>query len=67
MITETQALYQTSYILSDETNDKVNKMNFYMEIFITVSVFLSSFLIITIEKDWWGGYLTSSADKPEFK
>lgn len=41
----------------------MNKMNFYMEITMTVAVFISSFLIITIEKDWWGGYLTS--DLPE--
>jgi len=34
-------------------------MNFYLEIALTVSTFLSSFLIITIEKNWWGGYLTS--------
>jgi hypothetical protein len=66
MISETQALYQTSYILSDETNNKVNKCNFYMELFITFSVFISSFLIITIEKDWWGGYFTSPEDKVTF-
>ena len=60
-------MYQTSYILSDDNNNKVNKMNFYLEIFITVSVFFSSFLIITIEKDWWGGYLTSSTEKPHFQ
>jgi hypothetical protein len=67
MISETQALYQTSYILSDEMNNKVNKMNFYLELFITFSVFISSFLILSIEKDWWGGYLTAEKDKLEFR
>ena len=67
LITETQALYQTSYILSDETNNRVNKLNFYLELFITFSVLLSSFLIITIEKDWWGGYLTSPSDSLSFQ
>jgi hypothetical protein len=62
MISETQALYQTSYILSDEMNNKVNKMNFYLEFFITFSVFISSFLILSVEKDWWGGYLTAKKE-----
>jgi hypothetical protein len=34
-----------------------------MEIGMTTAVFLSSFLILTIEKDWWGGYLTSEPEK----
>ena len=38
----------------------MNKINFYFEIGMTVAVFVSSFLILTIEKDWWGGYLTGS-------
>ena len=27
---------------------------------MTLSVYFSSFLILTIEKDWWGGYLTNN-------
>jgi hypothetical protein len=30
-----------------------------------MSVFLSSFLILTIEKDWWGGYLTNNNENNE--
>ena len=41
----------------------MNKINFYTEIGMTVAVFVSSFLILTIEKDWWGGYLTSEPEK----
>jgi hypothetical protein len=41
----------------------MNKINFYFEIGMTVAVFVSSFLILTIEKDWWGGYLTSEPEK----
>jgi hypothetical protein len=29
-----------------------------MEIILTVGIFLSSFLVLSIEKNWWGGYLT---------
>jgi len=56
LITETQALYQKSHSFSDKTNNKLNRFNFYLEIFLTISVLLSSFLVISIEKDWWGGY-----------
>lgn len=31
-----------------------------MELALTVSVFISSFLVLTIEKDWWGGALSAS-------
>ena len=34
-----------------------------MELFITLGVFLSSFLILTVEKDWWGGHLTGDQEK----
>jgi hypothetical protein len=37
----------------------VNRINFYLEIGLTLSIFLSSFLILSIEKDWWGGYLSA--------
>lgn len=30
-----------------------------LEIGLTIAIFVSSFLVLTIEKDWWGGYLTS--------
>ena len=43
----------------------INKLNFYLEIILTLSVFLSSFLIITLEKDWWGGYLTADHNSQE--
>lgn len=33
-------------------------MNFYMEVFLTVGIYVSSLLVLSIEKDWWGGYLT---------
>jgi len=48
-----------SHILTSETNNKINRINFYIEIALTISIFISSFLILTIQKDWWGGYLTS--------
>ena len=37
----------------------------YLEIILTLSVFLSSFLILTLEKDWWGGYLTADHNSQE--
>lgn len=27
---------------------------------LTLGVYFSSFLVLTIEKDWWGGYLTNN-------
>jgi hypothetical protein len=65
LITETQALYYKSHTISDKLNNKINKLNFYLEIFLTLSVFLSSFLILTLEKDWWGGYLTADHNSQE--
>ena len=58
LVTETQALYQRSYLLSDEQNDKLNRVNSVLEIALTFSIFISSFLILSVEKDWWGGYLS---------
>ena len=57
MLTENDALYKASLLLSDEQNNKVNKLNFYCELGLTVVIFLSGILILTLEKDWWGGYL----------
>lgn len=33
-------------------------MNSFLEIALTLGIFLSSFLVLSIEKYWWGGYLT---------
>ena len=60
LITETQALYQQSFILSDRANNNVNRLNSLFEVLLTVCVFISSFLVVSIEKNWWGGYLTAS-------
>lgn len=49
--------------MSDDNNDILNKINYYFEIGMTVAVFISSFLILTLEKDWWGGYLTGEQEK----
>ena len=39
-----------------------------MEIILTIFIFVSSILVLSIEKYWWGGYLTwniePSEDKP---
>lgn len=58
MITETHALYRYSNLLNESQNNIINRLNFYLELFLTGSVILSSFLIITVEKDWFGGYLS---------
>jgi len=29
-----------------------------LEVFLTVGIYSSSLLVLSIEKDWWGGYLT---------
>jgi hypothetical protein len=38
----------------------VNKVNSTLEVCLTLCVFISSFLVLSIEKYWWGGYLTGS-------
>lgn len=54
-----------SHTLTDLQNNQVNRINFMLEMGLTLSIFLSSFLILTIEKDWWGGYLTQErGEKP---
>lgn len=50
---ETAALYQHSHLLSEQSNNKLNFFNFYSEAALTLSVFVSSLLVITLEKDWW--------------
>ena len=51
-------VFQDSQLLSFEKNVRVNKINFYLEVFLTVAIYSSSLLVLSIEKDWWGGYLT---------
>ena len=60
LITETKALYQQSYVLSDAGNNWVNRVNSMLEVVLTIGIFVSSFLVLSIEKYWWGGYLTNS-------
>jgi hypothetical protein len=55
LITETAALYQQSHLLTDIQNNNLNKFNFYLEIFLTLNVFISSFLVFSLEKDFWVG------------
>jgi len=54
--------YQQSLLLSPENNIRINKINTSLESILAVSVFISSILILTIEKNWWGGYLSWSND-----
>jgi len=58
--------YQQSNLISDEANKSINKLNSNIEITLTVFIFISSFLVLSIEKYWWGGYLSwndSSEDR----
>jgi hypothetical protein len=34
---------------------------------LTLSIFLSSFLVLSAEKDWWGGYLSSDKNSTQAK
>jgi len=38
-----------------------------LEIGLTISIFVSSILVLTIEKDWWGGYLSSDKNSQAVK
>jgi hypothetical protein len=58
LVSETAALYRFSTMLNESQNNTINRLNFYLEFGLTVSIFLSSFLVITVEKDWFGGYLS---------
>jgi len=49
-------------LLSDVQNDKINKFNFALEVILTLSIFFSSFLIISVEKDWWGTQAVEDTD-----
>ena len=40
-------------MLTDSQNDRLNRINFGLEILLTVSIFVSSFLVLTLEKDFW--------------
>ena len=45
-------------MISEEANTKINQLNSSIEITLTVCIFISSFLVLSIEKYWWGGYLS---------
>mmetsp|Transcript_11523 Transcript_11523/g.17370 ORF Transcript_11523/g.17370 Transcript_11523/m.17370 type:complete len:172 (+) Transcript_11523:29-544(+) len=66
LLTEKQVVYRESGFLSFNANNKANKLNFGLEIVLTLCVFLSAFLVLTIEKDWWGGYLSPKEDPVMF-
>lgn len=53
MVTETAALYQLSHLLTDSQNNRINKLNFYLEVLLTLNIFISSFLVLTLEPDFW--------------
>ena len=59
LVTESTALYHMSHSLNHNQNNKLNRVNSMLEIGLTISIFVSSILVLTIEKDWWGGYLSS--------
>lgn len=59
------ALYQQSSLISDSTNYMINKFNSRMEIILTIFIFVSSILVLSIEKYWWGGYLTWNIEPSE--
>lgn len=54
-----------SHVLTDEQNNRMNKVNSILEVGLTVSIFVSSFLVLTVEKDWWGGYLSAEKNSEE--
>ena len=56
-VTENSSLYKPSLLFSSKANDQINKANFYLEVVLTCCIFLSGLLTLTMEKDWWGGYL----------
>jgi hypothetical protein len=60
LVTDTKALYQTSLLFSNETNDRINKINFCLELTLTLCIFASGILTLTLERDWWGGEFTAS-------
>jgi len=43
----------------------INKFNSHMEIILTIFIFVSSILVLSIEKYWWGGYLTWNIEPSE--
>lgn len=46
-------------MLTDNQNECVSRFNFYLEVTLTVGIMLSSLLTLTLEKNWWGGFLGS--------
>lgn len=60
LVTDTKALYQASLLFSDPTNDKINKLNFCLELTLTFFIFASGILTLTLEKDWWGGEFSAA-------
>jgi hypothetical protein len=50
--------YQTSYLVSPENNERINSINTKIENIMAVGVLISSFLVLSIEKNWWGGHLS---------
>lgn len=53
LITETAALYQQSHLFSNTNNNLINKLNFYLELALTLSIFASSILLLSIQSASW--------------
>ena len=45
----------------------VNTINSRLEILLTLFVFASSFLVLSIEKYWWGGFLTTATQPVHYQ
>lgn len=50
--------YHNSNIISSFNNYMVNKFNSYFETILACTVLLSSVLVLSVEKYWWGGYFS---------
>ena len=44
-------------LLTENQNECISRVNFYLETALTIGIMLSSLLTLTLEKNWWGGYL----------
>ena len=60
MISAAMSNVSQSYLLTPENNIRLTKINRRLEMFLSLSVFFSGFLVLSIEKNWWGGYLSWS-------
>lgn len=60
IISGSMSYYHRSFLVSAKTNKQINRLNMRIEIILAFLILISSLLVLSVEKFWWGGLLSWS-------